>query len=213
MVNGIGLATVPSRQDWHNRCVRLVSPHPGHLHKWLTSLRALPAICLCRFRECDTLFLGTARSTESQISSSSVGRLRLTPGIAIEADGNSGRVTCRVETRAQRRMENDGKESRGKREAVTAAIVNFVMDCRRCYGFSELDELRAKRHRCVQNLLSRAGTAARLEEFVDAVDIIDAVVAAVTGGFVVRLAWMRKRCVTCEIPVPTKQKSAFGCPV
>lgn len=114
---------IPSRQFWHSRCVRLVSPQPGHLHRWLTSLRAFPAICLCLFRECDTLFLGTARSTDSQISSI-VGRLRLKPGMAMESVGSSGCVNCRVYRVAHREMGRAAtEESRGKREAVMAAIV------------------------------------------------------------------------------------------
>ena len=53
-------------QRW---CIRLTSPQAGHLHRELTSLNALPAICLCLFFMCDVFFLGTAFRIDSQISS------------------------------------------------------------------------------------------------------------------------------------------------
>ena len=66
-----------------------MAPHPGHLHRLLTSLSALPAICLCLLREWEVLFFGTARRRPSQISPSRPGMFKLMPGSAIESVGKS----------------------------------------------------------------------------------------------------------------------------
>lgn len=118
---------LPSRHLWHSRCVLFVSPQPGHLHKLFTSWRALPFICLCLLRECDTLFFGTARNTDSQMSPSNVGIFKLTPGTAIESVGNSRGVKYRVWNVAQREAEEIVvEENRGSNEAVAAAILGVI---------------------------------------------------------------------------------------
>lgn len=76
---------------------RLGLPQPGHLTTSVTSFNALPAICLCLFFMCDVLFLGTARSIDSQMPD----RMPETPAMAATAGpgmrsetGRSGRC-CR----------------------------------------------------------------------------------------------------------------------
>lgn len=78
----------------HRWCIFLVSPHAGHLHSSVTSFKALPAICLCLFLECDVFFFGTALSIPSQMPSSRdgiEGRPSWNPaGMARERDGRKG---------------------------------------------------------------------------------------------------------------------------
>lgn len=117
-----GSRVVPSRHLWHSRCVRLISPQPGQVHRPLMSSRALPAICRCLFRECDVFFLGTARNTESHISSR-VGRLRLRPGMAMERGASSRGLKIREQNNDHRgEAIFVEKARRGIREAVTAAM-------------------------------------------------------------------------------------------
>lgn len=117
-----GSRIVPSRHLWHNRCVRFISPQPGHVQRPLTSSRALPAICRCLFRECDVFFLGTARNTESQISSR-VGRLRLMPAMATERGASRRGATNREQSVDDREDATTvGNANRGIKEAVTAAM-------------------------------------------------------------------------------------------
>lgn len=85
------LGDKPSRQCWHNRCVLLIAPHPGHLHRLFTSLSAFPAICLCLLREWEVLFFGTAFRMPSQMSPRSPGMFRLMPGRAMESEGRRRR--------------------------------------------------------------------------------------------------------------------------
>ena len=72
--------------------------------------------------------MGTARSTDSQISSS-VGRLIERPGIAIANEGKSFWVNCRKERDDGRML---GTASRGRREADTAAAMLTVAGSRDC---------------------------------------------------------------------------------
>ena len=81
----------------HNVCIFLVLPHEGHLLRFVTSFRALPAICLCRFFICDVFFFGTAFRMPSHISSSSEGMFWMAAGIATPSagiEGNSGSRVC-----------------------------------------------------------------------------------------------------------------------
>lgn len=115
---------VPSRQFWHSRCVLFGAPQPEHLQRLLTSLRALPAICLCRFRECETLFFGTALRTDSQMSSSNVGSFRLTPGIASERIGRN-RPSLRDRAVQLGIGLTAREDNRGSRAVDTEAILKF----------------------------------------------------------------------------------------
>ena len=63
------------------------------------------------------MFLGTARSTDSQISSM-VGRFRETPGIAIDNVGKSFWLNVRKETAASR----VGEASRGRSAAAILIV-------------------------------------------------------------------------------------------
>lgn len=58
----------PATQCEHRTCARFMLPHPGQVFRLFTSFKPLPAICLWRLFIWETFFLGTARSTESQIS-------------------------------------------------------------------------------------------------------------------------------------------------
>lgn len=64
-------------------------PHAEHLFKFVTSFKAFPANCRCRFLLCEVFFFGTARRTESQISERNEGRRIVTGtemrGLMIEA--------------------------------------------------------------------------------------------------------------------------------
>ena len=78
-------------------CIFLVLPHAGHLFRLVTSFRALPAICLCRFFICDVFFFGTAFSMPSHISWSSEGMFWIAEGIATPTagiEGNSDGLVC-----------------------------------------------------------------------------------------------------------------------
>lgn len=113
---------IPSRQCWHSLCVRFFAPQPEHSQRLVTSFRAFPAICLCLFLECDTLFFGTARRTDSQMSSN-VGRLRLTPGRVAERKGSHcGVKACRYSVAHREDVKRVGVGSRGSSELVMAAI-------------------------------------------------------------------------------------------
>lgn len=71
-------------------CALLTLPHPEHLFKAVTSFKALPAYCLCRFFMWEVFFFGTARSIDSQISLKMDGMLR------IAAKGRTGFcILCR----------------------------------------------------------------------------------------------------------------------
>jgi hypothetical protein len=51
-------------------CALFSRPQAEHLFSAVTSFKALPAICRCRFFMCDVFFFGTARRTDSHISRS-----------------------------------------------------------------------------------------------------------------------------------------------
>lgn len=57
------------KQVGQRMCILLTCPHDGQRHNDVTSFKAFPAICLCRFLECDTFFFGTAFKSPSHISS------------------------------------------------------------------------------------------------------------------------------------------------
>lgn len=91
---GIILLFIHDSQRW---CILLVPPQTEHLHKLLTSLSALPAICLCLFLACDVFFFGTAFKMPSQIPSSMSGmegRFRDMAGTASEYLGRNGSDIC-----------------------------------------------------------------------------------------------------------------------
>lgn len=83
-------------QVGHNVCIFLVLPHEGHLLRFVTSFRPLPAICLCRFFMCDVFFFGTAFRIPSHISSSSEGMFWMAAGIATPSAGIEGNSDDRV---------------------------------------------------------------------------------------------------------------------
>jgi hypothetical protein len=105
-------------QRW---CILLVPPQTGHLHRLLTSLSALPAICRCLFLECDVFFLGTAFKMPSQMPSripGRDGRLREIAGMASEYLGKNGSDSCLMWSDASLYVENNEEGDRGKSEEV-----------------------------------------------------------------------------------------------
>lgn len=89
----------------------------------MTSLSALPAICLCRFLECDVFFFGTALRIPSHIPSSNDGmdgRFKDIAGRAMANLERKGRDICRVHNDV-----NLEEESRGKRE-LAARVDNIA---------------------------------------------------------------------------------------
>ena len=116
------------RQLGQRWCIFLVSPHAGHLHSSVTSFRALPAICLCLFFECDVFFFGTALSIPSQMPSRRDG-IEGRPswnaaGTARERDGRKGRAVRRNGIWGSLYAENRaGERSRGRREELVKAIL------------------------------------------------------------------------------------------
>lgn len=67
------LPSLLATQCGHSICALFVRPQPEHVLSAVTSLSALPAICLCLFFMCDVFFFGTARNTDSQMSDTSDG--------------------------------------------------------------------------------------------------------------------------------------------
>lgn len=87
------------------------------MHKFVTSLSAFPAICLCLFLECDVFFFGTALRIPSHIPSSNDGmdgRFKDIAGRAMANFERKGSDICRVHNDANL----EGEESRGRKELV-----------------------------------------------------------------------------------------------
>ncbi|KAI0440953.1 hypothetical protein F4803DRAFT_442964 [Xylaria telfairii] len=110
----------------HNVCIFLGPPHAGHLLRFVTSFKALPAICLCLFFMCDVFFLGTALRMPSHMSPSNEGMLEIAAGIAMAREGiegNGGCCICCEDRIADLKGEpNAGDESRGKSIEKAEAI-------------------------------------------------------------------------------------------
>lgn len=71
-------------------CIFLVPPQAGHLLRFVTSLSALPAICLCLFFMCEVFDLGTALRMPSQMSPRIDGIVCIAEGIVIASAGIKG---------------------------------------------------------------------------------------------------------------------------
>lgn len=83
-------------QVGHRVCIFLVLPQAGHLFRFVTSFKALPAICLCLFFICEVFFLGTAFSMPSHMSPNIEGMFWITAGIAMANEGIEGSRECCV---------------------------------------------------------------------------------------------------------------------
>ena len=81
-------SSIPATQYGHNRCFFFGLKHAGHSTTCVTSFSAFPANCRCRFFMCEVFFLGTARSTPSQMSDIMSGMFSVMDGIVMEALGS-----------------------------------------------------------------------------------------------------------------------------
>lgn len=115
----------------HNVCIFLVPPQAGHLFRFVTSFRPLPAICLCLFFMCDVFFLGTALRMPSHMSPSNDGIPEMAAGIEMasaDMEGNWNCCDCCDDRIADRKEEpKAGEESRGNRAEKADAIRNCCM--------------------------------------------------------------------------------------
>lgn len=75
----------------HKVCIFFMPPQVGHLFRFVTSFRALPAICLCLFFMCEVFDFGTALSIPSHMSPKIEGIPATMLGIAIASEGIEGK--------------------------------------------------------------------------------------------------------------------------